>query len=96
MKGRNTLMPVNEMFDVMKVLVEALNDLYFPLLPEHTPNVKVMDVLKTTTRMWSSVDFHEAVQLVSLISRDRQKCTVKRGQKQLLNCVSIPCTGSGL
>ena len=43
--------PTDKVFSVMKVLIEAPNDLYLTLLPDFALNGKVMYVLKTMTGM---------------------------------------------
>ena len=44
-KSRDMLIPINEVFGVIKVLIEALNNLYFPILPECAPNRNAIYVL---------------------------------------------------
>ena len=64
-KGRDTLMPINQVFSVMKVLIEAPDNLYFPILQEHSSShKKVMYHLKTMTGTWSSVEIQKAVHAV--------------------------------
>ena len=61
-KGRDTLMPIDRVFGIMKVLIEAPDNLYFPVLPERsTSHNKVMYHLKTMTGTWSSVEIQKAV-----------------------------------
>ena len=63
-KGRDTLMPIDKVFGVMKVLIEAPDNLYFPILPERSTNHnKVMYHLKTMTGTWSSVEIQKAVRV---------------------------------
>ena len=62
-KGRDTLMPIDKVFGVMKVLIEAPDNLYFPVLPERSPSGKVMYSLKTMTGTWSSVEIQKAVRV---------------------------------
>ena len=63
-KGRDTLMPIDKVFGVMKVLIEAPDNLYFPVLPERSvTQKKVMYHLKTMTGTWSSVEIQKAVRV---------------------------------
>ena len=61
MKGCDTLMPIDQVFGVMKVLIKAPDNLYFPVLPKCSSSGKVMYSLKTMTGMWSSVEIQKAV-----------------------------------
>ena len=57
-------MPVDKVFGIMKVLIEAPDNLYFPLLPERSVSEKkVLYALKTMTGTWSSVEIQKAVRL---------------------------------
>jgi len=62
-KGRDTLMPIDKVFGVMKVLIEAPDNLYFPVLPERSESGKCMYSLKTMTGTWSSVEIQKAVRV---------------------------------
>ena len=56
-KRLDTLMPIDDVFNVMQGLIKAPNNLYFPLSPEREPNGTVMYALKTISHMWCSVRF---------------------------------------
>ena len=49
-------MKVDNVFSVMKVKLQELDDLYFPLLPERSENGEVIYQLKLILGIWSSVE----------------------------------------
>ena len=54
--------PIDQVFGVMKVVIEVLDTLYFPVLPERfTTQKKMMYKLKTMTGTLSSVEIQKAV-----------------------------------
>ena len=74
-EGRGKLMPIDTVLGVVKVLIETSENLYFPLLPEHSDSKKVMYPLKKMTGMWSSEEIQKAVRLGY---KELDKSTTKR------------------
>ena len=62
-KGRDRMTNIDDVSGVMKVMIEAPDNLYFPLLPERAESGKVMYELKTMIGTWSSVEIQKAVRL---------------------------------
>ena len=62
------MMNMDDVFGMMKVMIEVPDNLYFPLLPERAESGKVMYELKTMIGTWSSVEIQKAVCLEYKIS----------------------------
>lgn len=62
-KGRNQLLPIDEVFGLIKCIVEPPKDLYFPVLPDRLPNGKVVFHLNRMLGTWTSVEVQRAVKL---------------------------------
>lgn len=62
-KGRDQLLPIDELFGIIKCVVDPPKDLYFPVLPSKAENGKVVFHLNRMLGTWTSVEVQYAVKL---------------------------------
>ena len=62
-KGRDNMLPLEQLFGLIKCEILPPDDLYFPVLPERCPNTaKVQFHLKKMIGTWTSIEVQRAVQ----------------------------------
>ena len=62
-KGRDTMLPIDKLFGLIKCTVQPPRDLYFPVLPERSENnSKIVFHLNRMTGTWTSFEVQRAVQ----------------------------------
>ena len=62
-KGRDTMLPIQDLFGLIKCRIQPPRDLYFPVLPERSANnSKIVFHLNEMTGTWTSFEVQRAVE----------------------------------